>query len=243
MTPKKSKKADLEGKRILFFLFGIALTLLGAIIVIQYENEVSITTLHPNTPTDVVSIDIPITRTDIEKKEPKPLEKPKIFIKDLPPEEGPDVVKLNISKIYDDGKEEEGVKDIPFEGGDIDKVETVDFVVLSNIARPMECADLHNMEAQKACFNDWIQRFISENTHYPEMARQMHLEDKVYITFVISEMGNVENVAVAKGKYDLLNDEAVRVLKTMPQMTPGKQYGKPVKMRMTVPVNFKLSGQ
>ena len=75
---------------------------------------------------------------------------------------------------------------------------------------------------------------------YPEMAKQMQLSDKVWVSFVIEKNGKITNVKVERGQYDDLNGEATRLIKLLPQMKPAKQRGKPVRMSYTVPINFKL---
>lgn len=240
MESKKSPKADLEKKSSMFFMIGIALSLLFVLMVFQYRQELS----KPIIKDPVVAIDdgtvIPITITP-EKKLVKP-EAPKPNVDDnLPPEVVENTSpKLEWSDVFSPNEDpNDGVKDIPVE---IEvPVETVPFVLIEKMARPAECQAMSSLDAQKACFNDWIKTYINENTKYPAIGVQMHLEDRVFVTFVISENGDVESAEIELGKYDALNDEALRVIKAMPKFIPGTQRGKQVKMKMTIPVNFKLS--
>ncbi|MCT4625306.1 MAG: energy transducer TonB, partial [Schleiferiaceae bacterium] len=78
------------------------------------------------------------------------------------------------------------------------------------------------------------------NFVYPEMAKQMQLSDKVWVSFVIEKNGKISNVKVERGQYEDLNNEATRLIKLLPKMKPAKQRGKPVRMSYTVPINFKL---
>ncbi len=242
MIPKKNKGADLEGKRGIFFLFGIALSLTAAIYVIQLERGFE--KPQPSEPRAYTFNDDfpPRTVQTKEQKEVVKLEKPN---PDLPPEIVEDTdPKLEIFELFKTPTEptEEGLAII--EGpSDLDEVVAVDYVVIENIARPLECEGISNKDEQRDCFNSWIQRFIAQNTKYPPLAREIRLQGKVYVNFVISENGEVEEVTLVRGEHDLLNTEAIRVLSAMPKMIPGKQQGKVVKMKMTIPVNFKLDNR
>jgi len=66
------------------------------------------------------------------------------------------------------------------------------------------------------------------------------VEEKLYLKFLISETGMVEEVSVIRGQDEDLKQEAIRVLKSMPKFSPASQMGNPVKVRVIVPVNFKL---
>lgn len=240
MIPKKNKGADLEDKKSMFFLFGIALALTAAIYVIQIERgfeKPKVT--EPKTYT--FNDDFP-PRTE-QLKEQKEIVKVEKINHDLPPEIVEDTdPKLKIEELFKTPTEptEEGL--IIIDGpSDLGEIETMEFVVMENIARPFECEGVTDKAAQKDCFNEWIKKYIAQNTSYPELAKQIGLEGKVYVNFVISETGLVEEVSVVMGEYDILNKEAVRVLSTMPKMIPGNQRGRKAKMKMTVPVSFKLS--
>jgi TonB family protein len=82
--------------------------------------------------------------------------------------------------------------------------------------------------------------WIAANLKYPAEAVKSKITGKVYINFVVSSTGKVKNVVVSKSASPLLNDEAVRVISSMPDWKPGSQAGKPVEVQMLVPVEFKL---
>lgn len=89
---------------------------------------------------------------------------------------------------------------------------------------------------QKALF-----KFLSENVHYPKAAQKKRIEGRVICQFVIEKDGTVTDVqVVTSGGHPSLDKEAVRVLKLMPKWKPGIQDGQPVRVRYTVPVNFRL---
>lgn len=230
----------MEKKSSMFFMIGMALSLLFVLMVFQYRQEITKPILKDHLIEADLGPDIPITITPVKKLEKPEISKPKIN-PELPPKEieNSDPT-LEWKNLFNSEEEpEEGVKDIGEEFEE--EVETVPFVLIEKMARPSECQAMTSLDAQKTCFNDWIKKYIHENTRYPELGVQMRLEDRVYVTFIISEKGDVESAEVELGKYDVLNAEALRVIKAMPKFVPGTQREKPVKMKMTIPVNFKLA--
>lgn len=85
-----------------------------------------------------------------------------------------------------------------------------------------------------------ILKYIKESIKYPEKALSNLLEDRVYVRICISETGNVENVEIAKGKYEILNKEALRVVSQMPDWKPAILRGKSVCCPYTLAVNFEI---
>jgi periplasmic protein TonB len=83
-------------------------------------------------------------------------------------------------------------------------------------------------------------RYIAENTKYPVSAQEANIEGTVYIRFVVSKTGDVDNVTIARSVDPVLDQEALRVVKTIPKWTPGKNNGNPVKVWFIIPVRFKL---
>ena len=84
---------------------------------------------------------------------------------------------------------------------------------------------------------DAMIKYMGENINYP---KETNLSGVVYIGFVIDEKGNVTDVSVVKSAAESLDKEALRVVKAMPKWTPGKDKGKNVKVKMTLPVSFKM---
>lgn len=82
--------------------------------------------------------------------------------------------------------------------------------------------------------------FFAKNLIYPEIARRAQVEGKVVLSFVVDKNGNTYDVKVAKGIGAGCDEEAMRVLKMMPQWTPGKQNGKPILTKIIIPVVFRL---
>ena len=83
-------------------------------------------------------------------------------------------------------------------------------------------------------------KYIGMNTHYPESAKQHNIQGRVIIRFCVTEKGGVGKISVLKGVSPELDEEALRVVKTLPEFKPGKQGGKPVPVWYMVPITFTL---
>ncbi len=86
-----------------------------------------------------------------------------------------------------------------------------------------------------------LYEYLGKNIKYPEMAKENSIQGRVYVQFVVWKDGTIRDVNVVRGVHPTLDKEAVRVVKSMPKWTPGKQRGKPVNARFTLPIKFKIS--
>lgn len=82
--------------------------------------------------------------------------------------------------------------------------------------------------------------YLRNNIKYPPMARESGIQGTVYVQFVVGKNGSIEDINVLRGIGGGCDEEAVRVVKAMPKWTPGKQRGKAVKVRFTLPIKFRL---
>lgn len=82
--------------------------------------------------------------------------------------------------------------------------------------------------------------YLSQNVKYPADAENQKVEGRVIATFIVETDGTINNVEVVKPVFPSLDAEAIRVLSGMPKWTPGKQSGKEVRVKYTVPINFNL---
>ncbi|NJO03381.1 MAG: TonB family protein [Bacteroidia bacterium] len=83
-------------------------------------------------------------------------------------------------------------------------------------------------------------KFIGENLKYPSAATRMGIEGRVFLQFVVDKEGRIKDVQVVKGIGSGCDEEAARVLSIAPNWKPGKQRGRPVHVKMTLPIIFKL---
>ena len=83
-------------------------------------------------------------------------------------------------------------------------------------------------------------KYIAENTHYPEVAKENNIQGRVIIRFCVTAKGGVSQISVLKGVAPELDAEAIRVVKTLPAFKPGRQGGKAVPVWYMVPITFTL---
>ena len=85
-----------------------------------------------------------------------------------------------------------------------------------------------------------LMSWIANNIHYPPVAEENGIQGRVMVSFVVEKNGSISQVQVVRGVEPSLDKEAVRVIKSMPKWTPGKQGGQAVRVKYSLPVSFKL---
>ncbi|MBR2192760.1 MAG: energy transducer TonB [Bacteroidaceae bacterium] len=85
-----------------------------------------------------------------------------------------------------------------------------------------------------------LMAYLSKNIKYPSVAQDNGIQGRVFISFVVNKDGSIVDPEVIKSVDAALDKEAMRVVKAMPKWNPGKQRGKPVRVKYTVPVLFRL---
>lgn len=85
-----------------------------------------------------------------------------------------------------------------------------------------------------------VMKYLAMNIKYPVEAQKQGIQGQVICQFIIEKDGKISNVNVIRGVHKILDDEAIRVIKTMPRWHPGLDKGQPVRVQYTLPINFKL---
>ena len=83
-------------------------------------------------------------------------------------------------------------------------------------------------------------KYVGEEMEYPKTAKRMGIQGRVFVQFIVDQNGNLTDVKAIKGIGGGCDEEAERVIREAPKWTPGKQRGRPVKVKMVLPVTFKL---
>lgn len=106
-----------------------------------------------------------------------------------------------------------------------------------------ETADVFMMAEEQPEFKGGREQFIKflkKNLNYPEEAKKIGREGKVFIQFIVNKDGSLSNIKIIKGIGAGCDEEAIRVIKlSSNQWNPGKQRGKPVRVRMALPIVFR----
>ena len=88
--------------------------------------------------------------------------------------------------------------------------------------------------------DEGLKKYLMKEVDYPKEAKKKGITGKVFVTFVVTNTGKVTDVRILRGAGNGFDEEVLRVIKAMPDWTPGKQDGKPVNVQFTLPVNFTL---
>jgi protein TonB len=88
--------------------------------------------------------------------------------------------------------------------------------------------------------DDKIYEYLAQNLRYPTMAREAGIQGRVFVTFVVERDGSITDVNVLRGIGGGCDEEAIRVVESMPNWTPGKQRGVPVRVQFNLPIKFTL---
>lgn len=228
MEIKKTPKADLENKKSTWLLVGYVIVLAFMFVAFEWtKRDVQIDTSQAVT--DVVfeeEIEIPIT------------EQPEVVAP--PPPEAPSIAET-LTIVDDDADVEETTIASSEETGEAVEIKYVPVAVEEE--EPEEQTIFEVVE-QMPEFPDGglagLMQFLSKNIKYPTIAQENGTQGRVTVQFVVNKDGSIVDAKVLRGVDPYLDKEALRVIGTMPKWKPGMQRGKPVRVKYTVPVMFRL---
>ena len=225
MEVKKNPKADLEKLKGSFTLIGVIVALIIVYLVFGISKaNVKIENLSGNNNSQVEEEKVEITR----RKEIPPPPPPEKQISDVI-----EVVKNNV-KIQDnfnfnsDADDETVINFSDVDFGDDGEDDEPPVVWAEQMPEfPGGEAALH--------------QFLAKNIDYPELAIENDIQGTVYLRFVVTKSGKIGDVQLVRGIDDLLDKEAIRVVKMMPKFKPGMQAGRKVSVWFSLPVVFVLN--
>ena len=239
MEPKKNPKVDLSKKSILFLQLGLVLVLFITWRCIEwksYEKEnIDIGQVNLD---ELEEEDIPITQETYTPPPPPP------------PPPAPEIIDV----VEDEEEVEETViesteTDIEEEIVEIDEVDDVEeeeeiadvpFAVIENVPVFPGCEKASGNAAKKKCMSDKIKKFVNRKFN-TELGSELGLSgvNRIYVRFKIDKKGDIVGVQ-ARGPHPRLEKEAVKVVQSLPKMTPGRQRGKPVGVLYSLPIVFQV---
>lgn len=111
---------------------------------------------------------------------------------------------------------------------------------VEQVARFMACPGETDFERQQECSFKGLIDYVSENLKYPEAAKKNGIEGNVVVKFTVAADGSIQNPQAVKGIGGGCEEEALRLMKSMPNWIPGMKDGKPVATELTLPFNFAL---
>ena len=217
MEPKKNPDISLEKKKGLFFQIGLVITLVIVLGAFEWKSYDKVAyNLGQLNLDDLEEEIIPITKQEVKPPPPPP-----------PPPEVIEIVEDDV-EIEDEIEIEdtESDEDVEIEIEEEDDEEF--FMVVENMPE-FPGGDLGLM------------KYIQKNVKYPAIAKEYNITGKVYVSFIVDRSGSVTNVKIVRGVDKNLDAEAMRVVKSLPRYTPGRQRGKAVRVMFTIPINFTLN--
>ncbi len=228
MEIKKSPKADLEGGKTLSILMGMIVAL--AVLFVGFEwgtQDVQVITNE-----GVADI---IAEEEIEITRPEDVPPPP------PPPPAP--VVTEVLNVVEDDVELEQQEILTSEDSERDaQVQT--YVAPAVVEEEEESAQqIFTVVEEMPQFpggEGELLKFINKGIKYPVIAQENGIQGRVICAFVVNRDGSVVDAEVLRGVDPSLDKEALRVIGTMPKWKPGKQRGKPVRVKYTVPITFRL---
>ena len=123
---------------------------------------------------------------------------------------------------------------------DEEVIEDVPFAVIENVPVYPGCEDEKGNDAKKKCMSEKISQFVNRKFN-TELGSELGLSgvNRIYVRFKIDQKGNIVDIG-SRGPHPRLESEAERVIKLLPQMTPGKQRGKAVGVLYSLPIVFQV---
>ena len=227
MEIKKSPKADLESKKSTFILIGLVVSLFIIWRVFEYKSS------------DKQSLDDFQRTVEVIEEEMVEItkqEQPKI----QPPAPKPQVTQI---EIVDNEEEIEDEIEIDAEVSQDEVIEEYDFAPAEIEEEEIVEAEIFKVVEVMPEFPGGpakMMEYIQKNIKYPMMARESDIQGRVFVSFVVEPDGSISNVGVMRGIGGGCDEEAVRVVNSMPKWNPGKQRGTAVRCSFTVPIIFKL---
>lgn len=241
MEQRKNDKSNLEKLRYVFKGIGFV-GVIGIVFLafsyksydkVSYDFRVSIEEVQEDLP--------PLIAPDIPPPPPPPPPKAK------PPQEPEIEIVKDEVEVEEEEFEDEDEEDLEIEEGpeeDDEPAEVLDaapLLFVKDMPHYQKCAKEKNNAMRDMCTKLEINRKIKEAFVYPDIAQDMGLEGTVYVQFVVSSSGQVKDVVILKSVHKYLDEAAIKAVRSLPILIPGKQLDKPVDVLYKVPVKIELN--
>tara|TARA_B100001179_G_scaffold219376_1_gene192946 strand:- start:502 stop:1077 length:576 start_codon:yes stop_codon:yes gene_type:complete len=187
---------------------------------------------------DQLEEEVPITELNTPPPPPPPPPPPAPEILDVVEDDVE--VEETVIESTETSQEEEivEVEDVQFEEEEV--IEDVPFAVIENVPIYPGCENEKGNDAKKKCMSEAITKLVNRKFN-TELGSELGLSgvNRIYVRFKIDSKGNIVDIG-SRGPHPRLEQEAERVIKLLPKMTPGKQRGKPVGVLYSLPIVFQV---
>ena len=228
MEIKKTPKADLENKKSTWLLVGYVIVLAFMFIAFEWtKRDIKIDTSQAITDLVFEEEIIPITEQPEQAAPPPPPAAPPIAETLTIVEDDADVEETTIATSEETNQAVE-IKYVPVAVEEEEPEEQTIFEVVEQMP-----------EFPNGGMAGLMQ-YLSKNIKYPTIAQENGTQGRVTVQFVVNRDGSIVDAKVLRGVDPYLDKEAIRVISSMPKWKPGRQRGKAVRVKYTVPVMFRL---
>jgi len=225
MNQFKKTTQKREKRRGIYFQLGLIIAGGLTLVAFEWTSPININDLPKPYDTDEVEIDFPVIMPEvkIDRPEVKPIVTPTKS----------DIIQVVID-VFDPEPEPnpEPAAELNFDPNDYKVVEKVVEPKIYTIPEVMPEFEGGLKEMFK---------YLGNNLKYPKREKNIGIQGTVHLTFVVGKKGEIKKIEVLRGVNDAIDQEAIRVLKAMPNWKPGKQHGKAVNVRYNLPIKFLLN--
>ncbi len=222
MDLKKNPEVDLEKKRRLFFVAGLVFA--ASLTLVAFEWKAF----------EAELMDLGNVEIQLEEEEMIPI------TRQQPPPPPPPPPPQQIIEIVEDDEEIE--EELEIESTEVDESTTIEIIDMPEEVVEEE-PEIFLIVEDPPSFpggEEEMFKYLGKNIKYPPMAKDAGIQGIVYVTFVVMENGDIDQVKVLRGIGGGCDEEAIRVVKNMPSWKPGKQRGKSVRVQFNLPIRFTL---
>ncbi len=226
MEAKKSLKANLENKKIIFFEIGLISALIMALVAFEWK-----TTLVQS------DLSLLLKAHDFEQEDIAIITKPKVELPIPKPISHEFKIVSNDKTIKDDVKinSETSLKEKIVYTPPVLVVKPEDPVVDDNEV----FIDVHEYPSFSGG-DDAMRKYLSEVVYYPKMAKDANISGTVFVSFIVEKNGSLSNIKLLKSIGGGCDEVAIEAVKNMPKWNPGKQRNMAVRTKLVIPIKFSL---
>lgn len=225
MEEKKSPKANLENKKLMFMQIGMIISLLIAWLAFEHKSydkrQIDESLLNREVVLDEEMVEI----TKQEEQKPQPVEQPQQTTQLEIVEDDVETEDLNIN-------------------AEVEQNEIIEeYVAPEIVEEEVVEQEIFQIVEEMPAFpggEGKLMEYVAKNIKYPQIARETGIQGRVFVGFVVEPDGSISNVKLLRGIGGGCDEEAMRVIKSLPKWKPGKQRGKAVRVSYQIPVFFKL---
>lgn len=237
---KKTGIYEVNGRRPALFQLGLVVALSTTLVAFEWrtfnKNYAQEHPLEVEQPMQIEPLTIikprkKVQENAVEKKKVNTLAPPKVVLE-------PIEVEPDKKQAFDPNLLANNLQDtMPDEGGEGEDPNKL-WVIVEEMPHYNSCYNILDPIAQQACTDEQVLKHVGKHLKYPRSVLDKGIGGRVYLSYVVNKHGQVVDAKVEQGIHPDLDKEALRVVKSIPAMNPGKQRGRPVDVVFNIPIKF-----